>query len=400
MKLVELDIGSIPFGLPIPFALRGVGGVLLANKGFVLRSAEDLKNLLARGQTLYVDVDESGDSYRAYLAQLQHLLHADTPLGKIADMTMQAKGGGVGQEEESSSAHPRWGDWQLHWTQLLRVPEAHSFGLRFERMFTALANYSQKNPDSALLALVQLSASEVRFYSATHAMLVAVIGMMVARETLRWPLPHVHTLGRAALTMNISMTQLQDDLAQQRSPLSTEQAKHIDHHSARSITLLQELGVSDALWLEAIKYHHFRDPGKLSEKSIGRQMARLIQRADIFGARIAPRVGRTPMSVTSAMQACYYDETKSVDEAGAALVKTLGIYPPGAWVQLASGESGIVVRRSQHAATPRVSVFLNREGMPCDPLPRDTAQAAYKITGPVAHKDIRVSVGLERLLSL
>lgn len=106
------------------------------------------------------------------------------------------------------------------------------------------------------------------------------------------------------------------------------------------------------------------------------------------------------MSVTSAMQACYYDETKSVDEAGAALVKTLGIYPPGAWVQLASGESGIVVRRSQHAATPRVSVFLNREGMPCDPLPRDTAQAAYKITGPVAHKDIRVSVGLERLLSL
>lgn len=347
-----------------------------------------------------MDVDESGDSYRAYLAQLQHLLHADTPLGKIADMTMQAKGGGVGQEEESSSAHPRWGDWQLHWTQLLRVPEAHSFGLRFERMFTALANYSQKNPDSALLALVQLSASEVRFYSATHAMLVAVIGMMVARETLRWPLQHVHTLGRAALTMNISMTQLQDDLAQQRSPLSTEQAKDIDHHSARSTALLQQLGISDALWLEAIKYHHFRDPGKLSEKSIGRQMARLIQRADIFGARIAPRVGRTPMSVTSAMQACYYDETKSVDEAGAALVKTLGIYPPGAWVQLASGESGVVVRRSQHAATPRVSVFLNREGMPCDPLPRDTSQPTYKITGPVAHKDIRVHVGLERLLAL
>lgn len=398
MKLVELDIGSIPFGLPIPFALRGVGGTLLANKGFVIRSPEDLKTLLARGQTLYVDTDESGESYRAYLAQLQSMLHANKPLGQIADMTMQAKGQAEPQEE--APTHPRWGDWQLHWTQLLRAPDPQNFQQRFERMFAALASYSQKNPDTALLALIQLSAEEVRFYSATHAMLVAVIGMLVARETLRWPQQHVLALGRAALTMNISMTQLQDDLAQQRSPLSTEQAKEIDFHSERSVALLHQLGVGDALWLEAIKYHHFRDPGKLSEKTLGRQMARIIQRADIFGARIAPRIGRTPMSVTSAMQACYYDETKSVDEAGAALVKTLGIYPPGAWVQLASQESGIVVRRSQHAATPRVAVFLNRDGMPCDPLPRDTSQPAYKITGPVAHRDIRVHVALDKLLNL
>lgn len=398
MKLVELDIGSIPFGLPIPFALRGVGGTLLANKGFVIRSPEDLKTLLARGQTLYVDTDESGESYRAYLAQLQSMLHANKPLGQIADMTMQAKGQAEPQEE--APTHPRWGDWQLHWTQLLRAPDPQNFQARFERMFTALLRYSQKTPDAALLALVQLSAEEVRFYSATHAMLVAVIGMLVTRETLRWPEQHVQTLGRAALTMNISMTQLQDDLAQQRSPLSTEQAKEIDFHSERSVALLHRLGVGDALWLEAIKYHHFRDPGKLGEKTLGRQMARIIQRADIFGARIAPRIGRTPMSVTSAMQACYYDETKSVDEAGAALVKTLGIYPPGAWVQLASQESGIVVRRSQHAATPRVAVFLNRDGMPCDPLPRDTSQPAYKITGPVAHRDIRVHVALDKLLNL
>lgn len=76
-----------------------------------------------------------------------------------------------------------------------------------------------------------------------------------------------------ALTMNISMTQLQDDLAQQRSPLSTEQAKDIDFHSERSIACFpQKMGIGDPLWLEAIKYHHFRDPGKLGEKSIGRQI--------------------------------------------------------------------------------------------------------------------------------
>lgn len=396
MNLVELDLSSIPFGHPIPFALRGVGGALLANKGFVVRSQEDLKNLLARGQILFVDTDESGDSYRAYLSQLQSMLHDNKPLGEIANMTMQAPT----SKEEEEQKHPRWGDWQLHWTQLLRQPDLQSFRPRLERMFSALAHYSQKNPDAALLALIQLSAEEVRFYSATHAMLVSVISMLVARETLSWPVEHVLPLGRAALTMNIAMSQLQDDLAQQRSPLSADQAKLIDNHSDHSIKLLHLLGITDALWLEAVRYHHFRDPGKLGEKTPGRQMARLIQRADIFGARIAPRVGRTPMSVTSAMQACYYDETKAVDEAGAALVKTLGIYPPGAWVQLASGEAGIVIRRSAHAATPRVAVFLNREGMPCEPIPRDTAQPQFKITGAVAHKDVRVRVTLDKLLAL
>lgn len=399
MKLIELDLSSIPFGQPIPFALRGTGGALLAGKGFVIHSQEDLKKLIFRGHTLYVDTDESEDAYRAYLAQLQALLHSDKKLGDIAETTLQATAKNDDNEEENSR-HPRWKDWQLHWTQLMRNPDPETFLPRFHRMFSALANYSANNADSALLALVQLSAEEVRFYSATHGMLVAVITMLVARETLTWPEAQVQSLGKAALSMNIAMAQLQDDLALQRTPLSAEQAKAIDHHSEHSVQKLKSLGVQDALWLEAVKFHHYRDPGRLAQKSPGRQMARLIQRADLFGARIAPRVGREPMSVTSAMKACYYDETKAVDETGAALVKTLGIYPPGAWVHLASGESGVVIRRSDHAATPIVAVFLNRDGMPCDPMTRNTALATNKITGAVPHKEVRVSVAMDRLLAL
>jgi hypothetical protein len=33
-------------------------------------------------------------------------------------------------------------------------------------------------------------------------------------------------------------------------------------------------------------------------------------------------------------------------------------------------------------------------------IPRDTAQPAWKISGPVAHKDVRVSWPLGRLLAL
>ena len=101
------------------------------------------------------------------------------------------------------------------------------------------------------------------------------------------------------------------------------------------------------------------------------------------------------------MQGSYYDETRQVDEAGAALVKTLGIYPPGALVRLASQEVAVVLRRGATATTPRVAVVISRTGMPTgEMIPRDTTLPNWKITGPVAYKDVRVTWPLERILAL
>lgn len=399
MNLVELNHSTLPLGQPLPFALRNPGGGVMSSKGTVLRSAEDLRALLARSQTLYVDIDESDESTRAFLSQLQSLLLSDKPLKKITHMTLQTTAAPVDVHKDKEL--PAWREWQLGLTQLLRNPNPVDFMPRFQDLFNAMNNYLVKNPDGALLALMQMSAEETRYYSATHSMLASAICMTVARETLRWPENRVHPLGLAALSMNIGMAHLQDELAQQTSPLTPQQAQHVDQHSDLSVRILRAMGITDPLWLDAVKTHHHRAPGKLSEKTLGQQMARLIQRADIFGARIAPRINREPMSVTSAMQASYYDETKSMDEAGAALVKALGIYPPGAWVKLASEEIGVVVRRGASAATPRVAVLLSRTSMPTgEPLPRDTSQAAWKIVSPVAHKEVRVRLPLEKILAL
>ena len=101
------------------------------------------------------------------------------------------------------------------------------------------------------------------------------------------------------------------------------------------------------------------------------------------------------------VEVCCEECAEKLREAGAALVKALGIYPPGAWVRLASGETGVVIRRGASAATPRVAVLLNRDGMATgEPIPRDTAQAAWKIVSPVAHKEVRVRLPLEKLLAL
>ena len=399
MNLVALNIDSIQLGRPLPFALRGADGALLAQKGYVIRNRADLDVLVSRGLTLCVDTDESGDNHRAYLAQLQKMLLSDTSLGQIAGMKIQA--GVQADRERGGNDMPDWSQLQSSATQLLRSPLAGDFEGRFQSLHGELARNCEETPDATLLALVFLSAQETRMYSATHAMLVACVCRVVAREMLHWPEGRVLQLGRAALTMNIAMTELQDQLAQQSAPLTAAQIAAVQDHASRSEQLLRRLGVADPAWLEAVRCHHHRTPGPLAKKAEAQQMARLLQRADLFGARLAPRVARWPMPVTAAMQASYYDEEHQVDEAGAALVKTLGVYPPGAFVRLATQEVAVVLRRGGTATTPRVAVVVNRDGMPTgEMIPRDTAQAAWRITGAVAHRDVKVQLRLDRLLDL
>jgi len=44
---------------------------------------------------------------------------------------------------------------------------------------------------------------------------------------------------------------------------------------------------------------------------------------------------------------------------------------------------------------------MNRSGMPTgEMIPRNTAQPSCKITGPVAHKDVRVQLQVARLIAM
>jgi HD-GYP domain-containing protein (c-di-GMP phosphodiesterase class II) len=397
MKLIELKVNSIQIGEPLPFALRDADGTLLANKGFVIETPADLEDLLERGRGLYVD--ETEHIHRAYVGKLYNLLQGDTALGQIANTQLSSRE--LSAQASAEAEPPDWLDLQTQASTLLRDSASAMFLNRLSHVQDALARHTRNNPDGTLFALFHLSASEVKFYSATHAMLVSVICSLAAREVLQWPPEMEHALVRAALTMNIGMTDLQDRLAQQASPPTPEQRKQITHHAARSVQVLKELGISDALWLEAVRDHHIVAPGPLAEKAPAQRLARLIQRADMFAARLAPRASRIPISPAAAMQACYFDENRQVDEAGSALIKAVGIYSPGSFVRLNSNEVAVVVRRGANTTTPRVAVLINRSGMPMlDPLVRDTGLNEYRIVASVPHRDVKIKLNLQRILPL
>ncbi len=400
MNLVTIPADAVLIGQPLPFSLRDVDGALLAKKGTVFQTRVELNTLAANRMRLYIDRVESDLHHRAYVGRLHALINDDTQLGQIADTQMSVADRSP-EHAEQAEAPTDWLDLQAQAHGVLRDARAPHFLKRLEQIQHQLEQLARRNPDGLLLALFQLSASELKLYSATHAMLVSVICGIAVRDVLHWSAALEHSVCQAALTMNISMTDLQDQLALQLEPPAAEQRLQIDQHAERSVLLLDRAGVHDPLWLEAIQAHHHVAPGILANKTEGLRLARLIQRADMFAARLAPRATRGPSSSASAMQASYFDENRQVDEAGAALIKAVGIYTPGSFVRLATQEIAVVVRRGRNTTTPRVAVIINRAGMPTvEPLVRDTVQREYAIVASVAHRDVRVKLNVQRLLDL
>jgi HD-GYP domain-containing protein (c-di-GMP phosphodiesterase class II) len=400
MNLVTVNVESIRIGQPLPFSLRDEGGVLLASKGFVVENRADLDLMIGRRSQLYIDAAESESHMRAYVGKLHHLLREDKTLGQIAGTQMSTSDLDT-HRDKLDAGEPDWLDLQAQTHTMLRDTSPESFNTRLDKLQRQLSRYSRLNPDGTLFALIHLSSTEVRMYSATHAMLVSVMCSLAAREVLKWPDEMAATLCKAALTMNLGMTELQDRLAQQKEPPNPEQLRQIEQHTHRSVRLLAQLGVTDTTWLEAVQDHHTKTPGPLQSRSEGQRMARLIQRADMFAARLAPRASRVPESSASAMQACYFDENRQIDETGAALIKAVGIYSPGSFVRLATDEVAVVIKRGANTTTPRVAILVNRSGMPTGELiVRDTSKREFRIITGVAHRDVKVQINLERLLVL
>lgn len=410
MKLATVSFNTIPLGRPLPFSLRTADGILLASKGYVFNEREALDTLAAHG-TLYVDEEESKLYRRAMASQMHALVNnQDTTLGQIAEsrlssIELQYGGGSGGSMADDvlaeNDAPIDWLDMQSRANSLMRDPNSLRFLHRLDRLHKDLSTLAKRNPDTILFALIHLTASETLFYSATHAMLVCVMCSLAARDVLNWSPELETTMARASLTMNLSMTELQDQLSGQHQPPTPEQRKQIDTHASRSVEILQKRGVTDPVWLGAVLHHHSAASGPLAGRIPAQQIARLIHRADGFAARLSPRASRAPMTPSAAMQATYFDETRKVDEAGASLIKAVGIYPPGSFVKLASNEIATVVRRGINTLTPRVAVLVNKQGMPMvEPAIRDTRLPEYRIVSSVSYKDIKVRSDLVRLLTL
>ena len=411
MRRVSFTFDHIRIGEPLPFSVWDENGLMVAGSGYTLKDAREYEVMLGKRDKLLVDAIEYERFQNAYKKRLNELVHGNRALGAIASTRLTDMGAFVAREQAASkvsdqlgdipSSEANWLDLQDQAHALLQVSNPQNFRERLEKLQAHLGHFARLNPDGILLSLFFLSSRDLVRYSGSHAMLVSVMCGIAARDVLKWPAVQETVLCHAALTMNIGMSVQQDRMAQQKEPLNPKQRQLVREHPSHSAALLRQLGVTNRDLLEAVLDHHAKAPGPLAARTLGQRMARLIQRADIFAAAISPRASRAAASTGSAMKAAYFDENSQVDEAGAALVKAVGIYPPGSYVRLTSGEVAVVVRRGSNTSAPRVVVVLNRSGLPNAELSlRDTSRAEWRVTSGVPAKEVKVNVSLARLLPL
>ena len=296
-----------------------------------------------------------------------------------------------------------WSDLESGLSIILSSPDSiQEFEQRVWQYDRWMKDMLERDPDLGLYLLFQLASNSPVGYSASHTLISAVLCHVLARE-LGLPEAERNSLVHAAMTMNISMTSLQDQLTKQTDKPDPQQQEAIAAHPASSSALLTRIGVTDELWLHTIELHHDEstDKGELKVISPIRRLARILRVVDRYAAQISPRKLREGRSATDSIRSIIAKSTQPPDEVGYALVRAVGLCPPGTYVRLDNGELAVVLRRSDQLNLPEVAIVINEEGQLITP-PRlhRTAYGNPRIKTALPATAVRRRLNHHRILKL
>jgi HD-GYP domain-containing protein (c-di-GMP phosphodiesterase class II) len=376
MAWVKMDRHLVQFGVASPLEVRDAEGKLLLAKGAIVENDEQLGALLAHGAMV-----ESDEAKAVLAAQ---------------------NGGRVEPETRPTSVFGLWD--QLRW-RLERIvkglaDDPKNFAARIDELAQHLALLTEKDADVGIFLAVRQDTRKLSIYGLSHAIHTGMICFLMAQR-MGWPRERSLTLVKAALTMNMSVFELQGRLAAQGVPMLAEQRVVLHEHPLESARMLREAGITDEEWLTAVEQHHEWSDGKGYPRGVTEmsETARALKYADIFMAKISPKAIRKPLHAQEAAR-----ELFKTDAGGAmamAIIKEFGIYPPGELVKLKTGEIAVVIRRTGGANTPIAASITDKAGMPVlNVVRRDTSRPEHAIAGFVADKSLLDRVPPERLYGL
>ncbi|MDE2081262.1 MAG: hypothetical protein KGI90_07915 [Burkholderiales bacterium] len=358
----------VQLGSPLPFHVRDVNRQLLLARGQIVASQAQLEALCERGAVID-------------LADLQ----------SARDEIMKAP----------REQLPRlWSGCIQQVSRTLR----HACGAGFRQALTEATEPVQtlveRDPDLAIFQVLCQGHNEDAAYGAQRSMQTAIAAMLVAQR-LGWEASQCERLFKVALTMNLSMLELQGQLARQRTAPTEQQRRDLQSHPERSVLILEQAGIVDGDWLQAVLRHHEQEDGSgypAGCTDVG-ELAALARRVDVYTAKLSARSTRDALAADVAGRQMFMQDPGH--PMTAALVKEFGIFPPGCYVRLASGELAIVVQRGPTITTPMVARLTNERGMPL-PTPErmQTTDRAHAVEAVVGERSLNVRLPPDRLAAL
>ena len=270
----------------------------------------------------------------------------------------------VASENDYEDLLGQWSDLESGLGIILSSPDrTQEFAHRVVQYDRWMQGLMTRDPDVGLYLLFQLAGNSPVGYSASHALVCATLCHVIAKELGTNPKER-QSLVCAALTMNIAMTALQDTLANQVEKPTPEQQDMIRAHPIKGSMMLSNLGISDELWLDIVSCHHYESSDKADYRLVSpaTRLAHILKVVDRYAAMISPRMSRAGRSATESARAVMANTSAKTDEVAHAMVRAVGLCPPGTFVRMDSGDLGVVVRRSSALNQPYVAIVGKPDG--------------------------------------
>jgi HD-GYP domain-containing protein (c-di-GMP phosphodiesterase class II) len=382
-ELQKLVIEDIEVGERVPWDILDSYGRLMLSTGSIIESLAQAKEMLSRGmyieKSLYTKLPKFSNSPTAApTEEEQPVLTTDSP-SALHNINLAVK------------------RLDVLLKNIKKFPDARKSILEIVKLIRVAIHLSE----DLTLASIQLNQSSGS-YVVRHCVDTAILAIIVARA-IKKPEQEIKDLAAAALTMNISMIEMQERLQSQKEQLSEKDKTAIHNHPLDSIDVLFNAGIENPEWLMYVLLHHEHEDG--SGYPVGNvkgeipQNAKILSLADGFCARITSRGYRKSTLPSIALKDIFIQNSAHVDATLAAyFVKVLSLYPPGTFVQLQNKEIAIVTQRGSTPNTPIAYSMVkpNGELFPT-PLKRDTSIDTYKITEAVYPTDAAVHVNLQQI---
>lgn len=363
MPMQKLARGQVECGVPLPWDIYDEVGKLLLPRGHVIRDPNQLAMITQRGM-----FDNLPDSSKS--------------------------GGSSTKMDKNYDPFRLWSEILERLDQLLHHYDQESgIASQFAGIAQQIQVLTEHSKDAALAAMILLT--ERNRYPLVHCLHAALLSDMVAQR-LEWNEERRKSVVCAALTMNISTVDTQQQLTEQTEPLTPEQRDAIRTHPKSSVDILTRVGVKDAIWLQSVQDHHETPLGNgypFGIKAVGEE-ATLLRTTDVFSAKVSPRMNRKQMNGAQAARVLFTDPgMTTANPFIAVLIKEVGIYPPGSFVKLANGEIAVVYKSSNSAHTPVVLSLTNSKGTPeLKPLRRDTSREEFNIKSVIPRDQVNLRI--------
>lgn len=374
MKTIRLNPDDIHVGSPLPWPIYGENRCLLLRQGEIVTSERQLALLVERGLFRRLSLEDDAEPETAKRIPRNPFIAKRACADRLQILLRELADG----------------------VAVNAVRRTHEIAA----MIRALRELDA----DAILAAVHLSREFD--YATLHPIHTAILCDLLAVR-LELPQEQRQSLLAAALTMNVGMLDLQNQLFVRTEPLTAEQSRAVQQHTQIGVQLLAAAGIDDEVWLEVVLQHHERIDGcgyphALTGESL-RLKAKILALADMYSALVTPRKHRQPILAKDALRTLFLSRGKEVDEDLAGhFIREIGVFPPGAFVRLANGETAVVARRaivnqSRNSTAPIVyGVISPRGGRYENPICRDCNNDVFKIEN-ICSVELDESLAVEKI---